>query len=104
MGFIVKLLLTLIWYITLMLLSAHMRVQAVCACARMCLSQQVFFWLLHTFEYIYSKRVYNMCVRVCVVAALFLLLPHQNSLGGDRQTHEIFNCRVFKRTTDALFC
>lgn len=106
--FIVKVLFTLIWHIMLMLLSAYMRVQA--ACVRVCVSQYVYFCVCRLVRSFVCMHVYihsTMCVCVvcvCAVSLPPLAPPAEPRIGGDRRIDEIFNCRVFKRTTDALFC
>lgn len=60
--------------------SSHESAGGVCVRTRVvCLSRfsSGFYIHLSTFR----ANVYVACVYVCVVAALFLLLPHQNSLG-----------------------
>lgn len=87
----------------LMLLSAHMREQAECVCV--CLSMSIFVYAglyIHLCACICTFTA--MCVRVRAVSLPPLAPPAELRIGGDRRIDEIFNCRVFKRTTDALFC
>lgn len=82
----------------------------VCVCISACLFWCMSLLCIHLYACMFTTTA-SVCVCLCVCMCILVLSakpplapPAELKIGGDRWIDEIFSCRMFRRTTDALFC